>query len=66
MNTFVDTLAKKAFGQTTQEAIDKGLCIACGEPAKFYSEAGKREYQITGMCEYCYDACCPEEEYPDE
>lgn len=35
-----------------------GLCINCHEPAlkKCYSEAGRREYSISGMCEKCFDA----------
>ena len=34
-----------------------GLCISCREPAlpKCYSEAGRREYSISGMCEKCFD-----------
>lgn len=34
-----------------------GLCISCHEPAipKCYSEAGRREYSISGLCEKCFD-----------
>lgn len=36
----------------------EGLCVGCGEPAlpKCYSEAGVREYRISGQCEPCFDA----------
>lgn len=35
-----------------------GLCISCGQPAlkNCYSEAGRREYSISGLCEKCFDA----------
>jgi hypothetical protein len=41
-----------------------GLCIACHEPAlpKCYSEAGRREYAISGMCEKCFDGMFSEDE----
>lgn len=40
------------------EAISTGRCVSCGEPAlpKCYSNAGRREYYISGMCEKCFDA----------
>jgi hypothetical protein len=42
----------------------KGLCIKCGEPAlaKCHSEAGRREFFISGMCEPCFDALFEGEE----
>ncbi len=44
--------------QTVAEAIEEGICIDCKEPAipKCYSEAGLREYHISGLCETCFDA----------
>jgi hypothetical protein len=35
----------------------KGLCIKCGQNAldNCYSEAGRREVAITGLCEKCFD-----------
>jgi hypothetical protein len=52
-----DELAKSAFGVTKKEVQDKGICINCKQPAlpKCHSEAGKREYRISGMCEECFD-----------
>jgi hypothetical protein len=28
--------------------------------ANCYSEAGRREYHISGLCERCFDAICAE------
>jgi radical SAM superfamily enzyme len=40
-----------------QEAHSKGICVKCGEPAKdrLKTEAGHREYGLSGMCEVCWD-----------
>ena len=50
-------MAKDLFGITVQEAMSKGICIHCKNPAleRCYSAAGRREYSITGMCELCFD-----------
>lgn len=47
----------------SKTAIDQGVCAACGKPAleRCYSEAGRREFHISGLCEPCFDACTPEE-----
>jgi hypothetical protein len=52
-----ENLSKEIFGQTKQEACNEGICISCKQPAipKCYSQAGLREYQISGMCEECFD-----------
>ena len=60
MNTlqdFKDGIAKSIFGTTVKETTEKGICINCNEWAlnKCYSEAGKREFFISGMCEECFD-----------
>ena len=54
---FLDQLAVRLFGVTASHAQDKGICINCKEVAlpKCYSEAGRREYLISGMCEQCFD-----------
>lgn len=51
-----ELLAKEAHGMTVGEAIAAGICIQCKNPPTFYSDAGKREYRITALCEPCYDA----------
>ena len=52
-----DSLSKDIFGLTKNEANAKGICIQCKEEAlsKCYSDAGRREYYISGMCEKCFD-----------
>lgn len=57
MKDFVDDFAKKVFGATRSENQEKGLCVSCGQEAlsRCYSEAGRREYGISGLCELCFD-----------
>lgn len=45
------------FGMTMAEALSKGICIQCKEPAipKCYSEMGVKEYSISALCERCFD-----------
>jgi hypothetical protein len=40
------------------------LCIQCKQPAipRCHSEAGRREFAISGMCEVCFDAMFAEED----
>ena len=52
-----DDMAKDLYGTTVEESTKKGLCIQCGEEAlpKCYSDAGRREFKISGLCEKCFD-----------
>ena len=63
IKNFKDSFAKKLYGMTVDNAIAAGKCIACKDDAipKIYSDAGKREYQISGLCEECFDNICSEE-----
>lgn len=47
---------------------DDGLCIVCGQPAlpRCYSEAGRKEYGISKMCEPCFDECTLEDYYGED
>ena len=58
VSEFMDNMSKQIFGITLTEAINKGICIQCKENAldKTHTEAGIREYHISGMCEECFDA----------
>jgi hypothetical protein len=49
---------------TRQQALAQSLCAVCGEPAlpKCYSEAGRREFRISGTCEKCFYAMFAEDE----
>lgn len=64
---FGESLAK--FRQEAATARAQGKCVICGEDAapKIYSEAGRREYQISGSCEVCFDEMFaePEEDEPE-
>jgi len=39
------------------EAQKTGLCVDCGLPAipRCYSEDGRKEFAISGLCEVCFD-----------
>lgn len=62
---FVERVAKAAFGPEASLSASQaaGLCIACGRPAleRCYSEAGRREYYISGQCEPCFDSLYDDE-----
>ena len=76
MSHMTDGLAKELYGMTPDEAQEKALCICCKQavfvqaadgtskynPELFYSPAGKKEWQISGMCEKCFDNMFDEEE----
>ena len=51
----MNELGNILYGMTPNEAIQQNICIKCKKPPRFKTEAGKREYQITGLCEYCWD-----------
>lgn len=58
----LDNLAKGTFGMTVMEAQAQGVCIQCKHPPVLVTSAGKREYQISGMCEPCFDELFAESE----
>ena len=56
-----DHFGKILYGMTPDEAREQNICIRCKQPPRFKTEAGKREYRQSGMCEYCFD-----EEFEDD
>ncbi|TAM07223.1 MAG: hypothetical protein EPN70_03360 [Paraburkholderia sp.] len=45
--------------------LDSGVCISCGQPFtsdNVFTEAGRREAQISQTCEKCFDALFDGEE----
>ena len=62
INELTNRLAKELYGKTVDEAAESGLCIQCGEFAleNCYSEKGRREYKISGICEKCFDGITKE------
>lgn len=58
-----DTMSEGIFGMPVSEAHEKGICVDCKQPAlaNCYSDAGVREYAISGICEKCFDSYFEEE-----
>lgn len=75
MLDLVSSVSKQTFGMTREDAHSKGICIKCQKPVLvmsadgtskynpelFYSQAGKKEWNISGMCEKCFDSMFSEE-----
>ena len=59
---FVEQGYKAAFGETREQAQAKRLCVVCKQSPTFTTEAGRREYEISGVCEPCFDRMFAEEE----
>ena len=63
LTKLVEELSKELHGMTQAEALAKGICLECKEPAlpKCYSDAGRKEYRISGFCEKCFDGMFADE-----
>lgn len=68
MQEFQDNLARGLYGITLTEALDKGICLQCREIAlpRCYSQSGRKEYEISGLCERCFDSIVEDSEPRDE
>jgi len=57
MKSLINNLSNNIFGLSVTKAAEEGICVRCQEPAfpKCYSEAGVEEYNISGLCEECFD-----------
>jgi len=57
LQKFQKSLQDKLYGKDSQSNWDKGLCIKCKQSAlaNCYSEGGKREFAISGLCEKCFN-----------
>ena len=57
LEDFKDLSARITLGMTKTEAHTKQICIDCKLPidGRLKTEAGAREYQISGICELCWD-----------
>ena len=66
-----NNIATGVFGMTIADAHARNICIDCkapirdergedaeatGENGQIYSDAGWKEYCISGLCETCYDS----------
>jgi len=52
-----DDMTNDLFGMTKAEAIKKGVCIDCKQPAMSgcFSDLDVREYKISGLCGRCFN-----------
>jgi hypothetical protein len=57
LKELVDGMCRELYGIAKTDATDQGICVMCKEQAipKCYSEAGRKEYRISGLCEPCFD-----------
>ncbi len=57
LKDFKDEIGVQIYGIAPSVAKEQGICIDCREPAlaKCYSEEGRAEYLISGLCELCFD-----------
>jgi hypothetical protein len=55
---FSNNLAKEIYGKNPSDCMAEGVCIQCGENAmeNCYSEVGRKEFYISGLCEKCFDS----------
>ena len=53
---------------SAQKLMNEGICFNCEELAmpKCYSEAGIKEFYISGLCEKCFDGLFLEDEEEEE
>ena len=69
LNDLKNNIAISMFGMTIADAHARNICIDCksairdergeeetGENGQIYSDAGWKEYAISGLCETCYDS----------
>lgn len=71
LDAFIDNTALSTFGISRSQAITQGICISCrkavknerGEfrPSLFSTDAGRREWAISGLCEKCFDGLFEED-----
>jgi len=52
-----EEMAKDLYAFSLSKAWERGICIECRQNAlsNCYSEDGRREYKISGLCELCFD-----------
>jgi hypothetical protein len=56
--SYREMLARKVFGASMEECKELHICVHCKESPdapRTYSPAGEKEYQLTGLCEICFD-----------
>jgi len=60
LTEFKQKLQEEIYGKDSVENKSKELCIKCEQFAlpNCYSETGRREFKISGLCEKCFDEIC--------
>ena len=61
LQDFKDLISREAHGMTASEAQTLSVCIECRKTPTLESEAGRREYAISGLCESCFFEITQEE-----
>ena len=58
LDDFKNYISRQAYGISKGEAHAQDICVKCKELwwKKTRSQAGKQEYQISGLCEDCFDS----------
>jgi hypothetical protein len=58
LDEFKEEFAKSIYNRSPAECKKAGICIQCQRPAldHCYSDAGRKEFMISAMCEECFDA----------
>jgi hypothetical protein len=55
VDNFLDAGYRAGFGITRKEAQNQRVCAMCKQSPTFTTEAGRKEYAISGVCEPCFD-----------
>lgn len=57
LDAFKNHLSRLAHGMTKAEAHEAKICVRCKESPEFktHSEAGRKEYLVSGLCEECFN-----------
>jgi hypothetical protein len=63
---FVERGYRETFGETREEAQGKRVCVSCKQHPTFTTEAGRREYEISGLCEPCWDRIMMPPDEPED
>lgn len=52
---FKNDVAASIFGISLKEAHSRKICVSCKEAITFPTEISEREYEISGLCDICFD-----------
>jgi len=50
-----DSSARTAFGMTKHDAHERQICIMCKKKPDLSKPVNAREYEISGLCDSCFD-----------